>query len=74
MPHLDSWPGKVINESSLSFFGKEAVFIGEGGSIPFVTMISSMFPNAQVIITGAAGPNSNPHGPNEFLHIPMVKI
>jgi acetylornithine deacetylase/succinyl-diaminopimelate desuccinylase-like protein len=27
----------------------------------------------QFIVTGVLGPESNAHGPNEFLHIPYVK-
>ena len=32
-----------------------------------------LFPKAQFLITGVLGPQSNAHGPNEFLHIPYVK-
>ncbi|HUR26591.1 MAG TPA: peptidase M20, partial [Planctomycetota bacterium] len=31
------------------------------------------FPKAQFLITGVLGPNSNAHGPNEFLDIPTGK-
>ncbi len=31
------------------------------------------WPNAKFIVTGVLGPESNAHGPNEFLHIPYVK-
>jgi hypothetical protein len=43
--------------------------MGEGGSIPFMGMLLDMFPKAQFLVTGAAGPGSNMHAPNEFLHI-----
>jgi di/tripeptidase len=36
-------------------------------------MLGEKFPDAQFLITGVLGPGSNAHGPNEFLHIPMVK-
>ena len=55
------------------FFGKQAVYMGEGGSIPFMGMLGEKFPKAQFLITGVLGPGSNAHGPNEFLHIPMGK-
>ena len=32
-----------------------------------------MFPAAQFVITGALGPGSNAHGPNEFLHVPTAR-
>ena len=46
---------------------------GEGGSIPFMGMLGKQFPEAQFVITGVLGPQSNAHGPNEFLHIPFAK-
>ena len=47
--------------------------MGEGGSIPFMGMLGEKFPRAQFVITGVLGPQSNAHGPNEFLHIPTGK-
>merc|ERR1719428_249265 len=32
-------------------------------------MLLDMFPKSQFLVTGAAGPGSNMHAPNEFLHI-----
>jgi len=36
-------------------------------------MLGDLFPKAQFVITGILGPASNAHGPNEFLHVDMVK-
>ncbi len=36
-------------------------------------MLGERFPEAQFVITGVLGPNSNAHGPNEFIHIPYAK-
>ena len=47
--------------------------MGEGGTIPFMAMLGEKFPNAQFVITGILGPQSNAHGPNEFIHIPYAK-
>ena len=49
---------------------KGVAMMGEGGSIPFMTMLGEKFPHAQFVVTGVLGPHSNAHGPNEFLHIP----
>jgi acetylornithine deacetylase/succinyl-diaminopimelate desuccinylase-like protein len=54
----------------VTYFGKPAMFAGLGGSIPFMSMLGERFPQAQFVITGAMGPGSNAHGPNEFLHLP----
>jgi len=72
-PILADWLEKSINDSSLSFFKKPSVQMGEGGSIPFMAMLGEQFPKAQFVITGVLGPGSNAHGPNEFLHIEMAK-
>jgi di/tripeptidase len=49
------------------------MYMGEGGTIPFMAMLGDKFPKAQFLITGVLGPHSNAHGPNEFLHIPTAK-
>ena len=64
---------KVINDSSQSFYQKPAISMGEGGTIPFMAMLGKKYPHAQFVITCVLGPNSNAHGPNEFLNIPYVK-
>ncbi len=69
-PPLAPWLEKSIHSASKATFGKPAALMGEGGSIPFIGMLGKRFPNAQFLITGVLGPNSNAHGPNEFLHIP----
>ncbi len=72
-PALAPWLAKAIDTASQEFFGKPAMYMGEGGSIPFMGMLGEKFPGAQFMITGVLGPHSNAHGPNEFLHIPMGK-
>ncbi|GHA77239.1 M20 family metallopeptidase [Cognatilysobacter bugurensis] len=72
-PALSPWLSQAIDDASEAFFGKPAVYMGEGGSIPFMGMLGEKFPGAQFMITGVLGPHSNAHGPNEFLHIPMGK-
>ncbi len=64
---------KEVEEASTLFFKKSAVYMGEGGTIPFMGMLGEQFPNAEFVITGVLGPGSNAHGPNEFLHIEMAK-
>lgn len=72
-PAMSSWLSQAIDASSREFFGQPAMYMGEGGSIPFMGMLGEKFPGAQFMITGVLGPHSNAHGPNEFLHIPMGK-
>ena len=72
-PELKPWLEHSIDAASKDYFGKQAVHMGEGGSIPFMGMLGAKFPDAQFLITGVLGPKSNAHGPNEFLHIPTAK-
>lgn len=72
-PELAPWLGDSLERASQQFFGKEVVFMGEGGTIPFMAMLGEKFPGAQFVITGVLGPQSNAHGPNEFLHLPTAK-
>jgi acetylornithine deacetylase/succinyl-diaminopimelate desuccinylase-like protein len=72
-PEMSPWLLKSVDESSRTFFGEKAAYMGEGGSIPFMDMLGKRYPAAQFLITGVLGPNSNAHGPNEFLHIPTGK-
>jgi acetylornithine deacetylase/succinyl-diaminopimelate desuccinylase-like protein len=68
-PALEPWLEESLRRASLEFFGKEACYMGEGGTIPFMAMLGEKFPQAQFMITGVLGPHSNAHGPNEFLDI-----
>src|SRR5215470_4027520 len=68
-PEMAPWLEQALDVASKKHFGKPAMYMGEGGTIPFMFMLGEKFPNAQFCITGVLGPASNAHGPNEFLHI-----
>ena len=72
-PPLEAWLEEACESASNTHFGKGAVWMGEGGTIPFMGMLGEKFPQAQFMVTGVLGPASNAHGPNEFLHIPCAK-
>jgi acetylornithine deacetylase/succinyl-diaminopimelate desuccinylase-like protein len=72
-PASAPWLLDSVDRSSRAFFGREAAYLGEGGTIPFMAMLGEKFPAAQFLITGVLGPESNAHGPNEFLHVPTAK-
>lgn len=72
-PPMSSWLEHAIDHASQAYFGAPAMYMGEGGTIPFMGMLGEKFPGAQFMITGVLGPHSNAHGPNEFLHIPTGK-
>lgn len=60
----------IFDEASKKHFGNSAQYLGEGGTIPFMFMLGEKYPNAQFMVTGLLGPESNAHGPNEFMHLP----
>ena len=68
-PALAPWLEQSLKRASQEFFGREACYMGEGGTIPFMGMLGEQFPQAQFMITGVLGPHSNAHGPNEFLEL-----
>jgi len=72
-PELAPWLEQCLDEASRRHFGKPAMAMGEGGTIPFMYMLGEKFPKAQFCITGVLGPGSNAHGPNEFLHLPTAR-
>ncbi len=72
-PPVAEWLAASMNKASNAFFGKPSMYMGTGGTIPFMGMLGEKFPEAQFLVTGLLGPNSNAHGPNEFLHIETGK-
>jgi acetylornithine deacetylase/succinyl-diaminopimelate desuccinylase-like protein len=72
-PAVAEWLETSMQKASQAFFGKPSMYMGTGGTIPFMGMLGEKFPEAQFLITGLLGPNSNAHGPNEFLHIDTGK-
>lgn len=72
-PTTAPWLAETMSSASKSFFGKDAMYMGVGGTIPFMGMLGAKFPKTQFLVTGVLGPQSNAHGPNEFLHIETGK-
>jgi acetylornithine deacetylase/succinyl-diaminopimelate desuccinylase-like protein len=72
-PDMSERLKNTIEDASQRHFGKPAAFMGDGGSIPFMSMLGQRYPDTQFLITGILGPGSNAHGPDEFMHIPTVK-
>lgn len=68
-PAFAPWLEESITHASRRIYGREAVHVGCGGTIPFMGMLGERFPRTQFFITGVLGPHSNAHGPNEFLHM-----
>jgi acetylornithine deacetylase/succinyl-diaminopimelate desuccinylase-like protein len=72
-PEIAPWLGASLETASQAAYGQGVMYMGEGGTIPFMAMLGDFFPQAQFMIAGVLGPNSNAHGPNEFIHIPYAR-
>ena len=72
-PAFAPWLEQSIGRASEAIYGRGAVHLGCGGTIPFMGMLGERFPRTQFFITGVLGPHANAHGPNEFLHIEYAK-
>ncbi|MEI8168501.1 MAG: M20 family metallopeptidase [Rhodoferax sp.] len=72
-PSTAPWFEHALNGASQDYFGAPCGYIGQGGTIPLMSMLSKGFPKAQMMVCGVLGPKSNAHGPNEFLHVPYAK-
>jgi acetylornithine deacetylase/succinyl-diaminopimelate desuccinylase-like protein len=72
-PSTAPWFEAALNAASTAHYGAPCGYIGQGGTIPLMNMLSKGFPKAQMMVCGVLGPKSNAHGPNEFLHIDYAK-
>lgn len=61
----DNYAVEIWKEAFKEGFGKEAVNMGAGGSIPFIATFSEMFPDAPILVVGCTDPTSAYHAPNE---------
>jgi acetylornithine deacetylase/succinyl-diaminopimelate desuccinylase-like protein len=72
-PELAPWLEQALNDASRAHYGAPVGYIGQGGTIPLMSLLQQGFPRAQMMVCGVLGPKSNAHGPNEFLHVPYGK-
>lgn len=72
-PAAAPWLDASLQNASRAIFGAPAMYMGMGGTIPFMKMLGDAYPDVQFVVTGVLGPASNAHGPNEFLEITTGK-
>jgi acetylornithine deacetylase/succinyl-diaminopimelate desuccinylase-like protein len=73
-PPTAPWLSTALDTvTSTVFEGNQWLSLGLGGSIPFMGSLGEAYPKAQFVVTGALSIDSNPHVPDEWLHIPQAK-
>ena len=72
-PDLAPWLRSALDDASDSVFGASWRGFGIGGSIPFMGLLAETYPAAQFVVTGALGPGSNAHVPDESLHLDYAR-
>ncbi len=65
----DNATSQAFRRAMRAAWGRDPVDIGVGGSIPFVSAFADSYPDAHILLTGAADPTSAAHGPNESLDL-----
>ncbi|SEP73090.1 Acetylornithine deacetylase/Succinyl-diaminopimelate desuccinylase [Lentzea xinjiangensis] len=68
-PALAPWLSATLDEAGEKVFGAPWRTVSLGGSIPFMGLLHEAYPDAQFLVTGAVGPDSNCHVPDEWLHL-----
>jgi acetylornithine deacetylase/succinyl-diaminopimelate desuccinylase-like protein len=65
-PSLAPWLQSALDAASQAHYGAPCGHIGQGGTIPLMSMLQEGFPRAQMMVCGVLGPKSNAHGPHEL--------
>ncbi|WP_203568736.1 dipeptidase [Aestuariimicrobium ganziense] len=71
-PGLIPFEGHVADAAADAFkvaWGRDAVQVGQGGSIPMVADFQQAFPDATVLVTAVGDPDSRAHGIDESLDL-----
>ncbi len=64
--------GEVMRQARRALreaWGTESVEIGVGGSIPFIADLATVFPEAEILVTGIEDPDTRAHSGNESIHL-----
>ncbi len=63
-------PGfEAMRRSMKEAYGRDAVEIGSGGSVPLVPVLSDAFPTAEILVYGASDEKSQYHSVDESVHL-----
>jgi acetylornithine deacetylase/succinyl-diaminopimelate desuccinylase-like protein len=66
----EGWAFEAAERALTAGFGKPPVYMGIGGSIPFVGPFAAAFGGIPALLLGPADPRSAIHGEDESVHLP----
>ena len=74
-PYLarESWATNLAKDAMEAAYGRPAIEMGVGGSIPFIAEFGIQYPEAEVLVTGVEDPDARAHSPNESQHLPTFR-
>ena len=75
-PYAIDTAGPVYDAARSAFrqgWGADPVFVGQGGSIPFIAAFAEAFPDAKILVTGVEDPAAQAHSVNESLHLGVLE-
>lgn len=64
---------RMMKQALSEAWGTEAIETGLGGSIPFVAELASVYPEAEILLTGIEDPDTRAHAPNESLDLSVLR-
>ena len=62
---MDTYAVEAWTEAFVEAFGNQPVHMGAGGSIPFISTFSTLYPDSPILVIGSSDPTSAFHAPNE---------
>lgn len=63
----------AADRAYLKAWGQSPVYVGVGGSIPFVALFGRRFQGLPLILNGVMDPLTTAHGPNESMHLGVFR-
>lgn len=71
--NADAVATDIMKQALTDAWGATAIESGLGGSIPVVADLVDAYPNANILLTGVADPDTKAHAPNESLDLSVLR-